>query len=84
VKSIGFERDAMKYFRRIPSNEAANIRAKIEQYAHEPAGLAANVVQLSGCPGVFRLRVRVWRVIFTETADAITILKIAPRGSAYE
>ena len=44
------------------------IRAKIAQYAADPASLANNVRKLQGREGC-RLRVGDWRVIFDETGD---------------
>ncbi len=85
-KSIAYSNDALKSLRRIPSNEAQKIREKIEQYieqyAGDPAAQVNNVKKLRGRDG-FRLRVGDWRVIFQEDKDTISILVIAPRGSAY-
>lgn len=68
----------------MPTNTAKLIRSKIEQYAADPASLANNVKSLKGEPGYFRLRVGDWRVIFGQDESAITIIRVAPRGSVYE
>lgn len=68
----------------MPANTARTIRAKIAQYAEEPASLANNVKALKGEEGIYRLRVGDWRVLFTETGEILAILKIAPRGDVYE
>jgi len=34
--------------------------------------------------GVYRLRVGDWRLLFTETGEVITVIKVAPRGGAYQ
>ena len=59
------------------------IRTKITQYADDPSSQANNVKTLAGVDAK-RLRVGDFRVIFTETADTITILDIGPRGGIYE
>lgn len=63
---------------------AGLIEEKIEQYAIEPASLANNIKMLKGTEGYLRLRVGDWRVIFSEAGEVIVIVKIAPRGGAYE
>ncbi len=68
----------------MPANVSALVRSKIEQYAADPASLANNVKALKGELGVFRLRVGDWRVLFTEDGEVIAIIRIAPRGAAYE
>jgi len=60
------------------------IRAKIGQLASEPDALANNVTALKGGEGRMRLRVGDWRVIYTEDVVILSVLKISPRGSAYE
>ncbi|MCW1412227.1 type II toxin-antitoxin system RelE/ParE family toxin [Rhizobium sp. 1AS11] len=84
MKKIAYSRDALKTLSRMPSNTASLIRSKIEQYAADPATLANNVKALKGNPGVFRLRVGDWRIVFSETGEVISIIKVAPRGSAYD
>lgn len=84
MKQIAYSRDALKTLARMPVNTATLIRSKIEKYASDPASLGNNTKPLKGMDGVFRLRVGDWRVIFTETGEIIAIIKIAPRGGAYE
>jgi mRNA interferase RelE/StbE len=62
---------------------AKQIRAKIDQYAVDPASLANNVIQLTGSTAR-RLRVAGFRVLFTETETTITVLDVGPRGNIYE
>jgi mRNA interferase RelE/StbE len=64
-------------------NRARQIRAKIEQYAVDPASLANNVIQLSGSRAK-RLRIAGFRVLFTENEATITVLDVGPRGEIYE
>jgi len=65
------------------SNRAKQIRAKIEQYATNPATLTNNVIQLTGSSAK-RLRIAGFRVLFTETETTIIILDVGPRGEIYE
>jgi len=84
MKRITYSKDALRTLRRMPANVSALVRSKIEQYAADPASLANNVKALKGEPGVFRLRVGDWRVLFTEDGEVLAIIRIAPRGAAYE
>lgn len=58
------------------------IVGKIQQYAREPASLAANVKRLQGRDGL-RLRVGDWRVIFDENERVVDVIEIGLRGSVY-
>lgn len=84
MKRIAFSKEALHTLRRMPTNTSAIVRSKIEQYAADPASLANNVKALKGEQGVFRLRVGDWRVLFNEDGDVVAIIRIAPRGAAYE
>ena len=84
MRATIYSKDAAKTLRRIPANVAANIRAKIAQYAAAPASLANNVIQMAGGEEYLRLRVGDWRVIFTESGTVVAVIKIAARGSVYE
>ena len=84
AKNITYSRDALKTLTRMPANTARLIRSKIERYAANPAALANNVKALVGMDGYRRLRVGDWRVIFSETGEVIAIIRIAPRGGAYD
>ncbi len=66
----------------MPRNTAWRIRDKINAYAADPASQANNVKAPKGRDGV-RLRVGDWRVIMRD-AEVLDILRIAPRGEAYE
>ena len=68
----------------MPASTAKLIRAKINQYAVDPAAQANNIKALKGRDAVFRLRVGDWRVLFTETGEVIAVIKVAPRGGAYD
>ncbi|NBJ13010.1 type II toxin-antitoxin system RelE family toxin [Microvirga arsenatis] len=82
MKQIAYSKAALKTLRRIPANEAAKIRGKIEQYAADPASQANNVSKLHGRDG-YRLRVGDWRVILDDPGNVLAILDIGPRGGIY-
>jgi mRNA interferase RelE/StbE len=83
MKRIAYKKAALRTLMRMPANTATLIRGRIEQYAADPASLAANVVKLQGRQG-YRLRVADWRVIFDEEHIVLTILQIGPRGGVYD
>ncbi|MBZ9939131.1 type II toxin-antitoxin system RelE/ParE family toxin [Mesorhizobium sp. BR1-1-16] len=84
MKQIAFSKDALRTLRKIPANVAKTIRAKIDLYATNPTALSNNVTELKGEPGIQRLRVGDWRVVFSEDGDVIAIIRIAPRGAVYD
>ena len=82
MKSVVYTRVALRSLQ-AHRNRAKQIRAKIDQYALNPAALANNVIQLTGSPAK-RLRIAGFRVLFTETETTITVLDVGPRGEIYE
>ena len=84
VKRIAYSKAAFRTLSRIPANVAMLIRSKLEQHAADPAAQANNVKALKGEAGVYRLRVGDWHVLFTDAGEVIAIIKIAPRGGAYD
>lgn len=84
MKAVSYSREALKSLRRMPANVATTIRAKMLQYAANPTVLANNVTALKGEAGMLRLRVGDWRVLFSEDGTVIAVIRIAPRGSAYD
>jgi DNA-binding XRE family transcriptional regulator/PHD/YefM family antitoxin component YafN of YafNO toxin-antitoxin module len=71
MKTIIYTVTAMTALRR-HANKAKLIRAKIEQFAANPASQARNVKALVGIEQS-RLRVQDFRILFTETAETITV-----------
>ncbi len=84
MKRIAYSKAAVRALSRMPANVSALIRSKIMQYATDPTSLANNVKALKGEPGVYRLRVGDWQVLFTEDGAVLAIIKVAPRGAVYE
>lgn len=84
MKAVVYSKAAIKTLSRMPAGVSRLIREKIAQYAADPASLASNVIALKGEQGVLRLRVGDWRVLFSEDGQVIEIIRVAPRGRAYE
>lgn len=81
---VEYSRDAVRTLSRIDRKTARRIREKLDLLAREPEALANNVTALKGQPELMRLRVGDWRVIYTESLVVLLVLRIAPRGSAYD
>lgn len=76
---------AVKTLATLPRDLRARIVDRVEALAADPHAANANVKKLVGDPA-FRLRVGDWRVIY-ELQDrrlVIEVLRVAPRGSAYD
>jgi mRNA interferase RelE/StbE len=84
MHSIEYTRDAVKALDQMPRNVRELVLRKIEAMARDPFG-AANVKKLVGQPG-YRLRVGDWRVIYDVEQGrlVVRVLRIAPRGGAYQ
>jgi len=83
-KRIDYSREAAKALARMDRATSKRIRSKIALLAGDPDALANNVTAMKGMAGLMRLRVGDWRVIYSEDLIIISVLKVAPRGSAYE
>lgn len=82
--SVVYSRDAAKTLLRIDRATASRIRRKVDQLADDPTALENNVRALKGGGGLKRLRVGDWRVIYTADLVVLLVIKVAPRGRAYE
>jgi mRNA interferase RelE/StbE len=82
MKLVRYSADAAKDLRR-HSNVAGRLRKAMDEYAAGDGAHANQVTPLVGRPEK-RLRLGSWRIIFSETATEIVVVKIAPRGRAYE
>lgn len=82
MKTVMYTKAALRSLQ-AHGNRAKQIRAKIDQYAMDPATQANNVIQLAGSAAK-RLRVAGYRVLFTETETTITVLDVGPRGEIYQ
>lgn len=87
MTQIAYSKDALKTLSRMPANTSKLIRAKMDQYAADPASLANNVITMKGEKGekgVLRMRVGDWRIVFTEDGAVVAVIRIAPRGGVYD
>jgi mRNA interferase RelE/StbE len=84
ARRVEYSREAARTLMQIDRSTSKRIRAKIELLGSNPAALANNVQALKGGAGLMRLRIGDWRVIYTEDLVVLLVLKISPRGSAYE
>lgn len=84
TRRVRYSRDASRTLKRVDRRTARRIRDKIGLLETDPDALANNISALKGEPGVMRLRIGDWRVIYAEGPGSLCVLKIAPRGSAYD
>ncbi|HEY0130782.1 MAG TPA: type II toxin-antitoxin system RelE/ParE family toxin [Allosphingosinicella sp.] len=84
AREVRYSREAARTLLRIDRRTSRRIRAKIDLLAADPGALGNNVGALKGESGLKRLRIGSWRVIYTDDLTVLLVLKIAPRGSAYD
>lgn len=82
-KRIEYSRQALTMLDRMDRATASRIVEKVELLASNPAALANNIRRLKGGGGLMRLRIGDWRVVFREHV-VLAVVRIAPRGAAYE
>lgn len=75
---------AAKSLARIDRATRDRIMAKVHQLADDPQSMMNNVKPMKGSNNLWRLRVGDWRVLYTETFIVVSVIRVAPRGSAYE
>lgn len=83
MQAITYTRTALKQLRSIGAAEAKRVVAKVEQYAADPASLADQAKALKGVDA-YRLGAGDYRVIFSEDATVLLVLKIGHRKEVYE
>lgn len=83
--SIEYSKAARKTLKGMPRTTAMLIMEKVEALAADPMGPNNNVKKLTNHPG-YRLRVGDWRVVYLihEQVLLIAVVRIAPRGDAYQ
>jgi mRNA interferase RelE/StbE len=84
ARRVEYSSEATRTLMRIDRATSKRIREKVDLLAIDPEALANNVRALKGAEGLMRLRVGDWRVIYTADLVVLLVLKVAPRGSAYE
>jgi mRNA interferase RelE/StbE len=82
---VKYSKSARKALKTMPRNMAEIIVEKIVTLAADPFVPNNNIRKLTGHPG-YRLRVGDWRVVYLihEQALLIAVVRIAPRGEAYQ
>ena len=82
---LALKRQAIRALQRMPRQEALRIRLRLDMLAQDPGRRDLDVAPLAGHPA-FRLRVGDIRIIFErdDVARLIDVLRIAPRGQAYQ
>lgn len=83
--SIEYSKAARKTLKGMPRTTAMLIMEKVEALAADPMAPNNNVKKLTNHPG-YRLRVGNWRVVYLihEQVLLIAVVRIAPRGDAYQ
>ena len=81
--TLELSREAVRALLRMPRDQALRIRARLDDLARDPYGVA-NVRRLTAHPG-FRLRVGDWRVVYLLDRDRVVvqIIRIAKRSEVY-
>ena len=78
---IEMHRDAERRYRRSDRRLQTRLQMKIRQLAEEPR--PKDSIALQGADDVYRVRVGGWRIVYSYTADTLTILSIGSRGQIY-
>ena len=83
--TIEYTRDAAKALKSMPKTTALHIMQKVSALAIDPFAPNNNVKKLVNRPEC-RLRVGDWRVLYAvhEGKLVIEVIRIAPRGGAYQ
>jgi mRNA interferase RelE/StbE len=83
--TVEYAKEARKALKAMPRNTAKLVLEKIGALAVDPLAPNNNVRKLTNHPG-YRLRVGDWRVIYLlhEEVLIIAVVRIAPRGDAYQ
>ncbi len=84
--NIRFTKEAIKELNLIPKNYSDLIRKKLLTLAENPYNINNNIKRLKTKEETYRLRVGDYRVIYEIINDLliIEIIKIKPRGNAYD
>ncbi len=82
MKEVRYSVDAVYDLKRYGSM-AARVRKAVAEYAEGNGAHANNVTQLVGSTRK-RMRLGRFRILFEETDTAIQVVRIAPRGDAYD
>jgi mRNA interferase RelE/StbE len=83
--SITYTADAIRSLERMDPRIAKRIRSKVLALARDPNAPNNNLKKLTGVDG-YRLRVGDWRVIYTLSHQALTVvvIRVGHRSEVYE
>ena len=86
MKTVRFTATAAAEFARVPREIRAEIVANLRDFAEDAAVFEGSGVisAMHGAPGLYRLKLDGWRVIFRETRTDVIAIRVAPRGAAYK
>lgn len=82
MREIEYTSAAVKDLRRLDKTVKDRVRAKLRQYAATPEELANVVTELVG-EDAKRMRVGKHRVLFQETDELVSVLRVLKREDAY-
>jgi len=84
VYELAFSRIAARSLRRMPTQDARTVRARLDQLAVDPRAPHLDVRRLAGREG-YRLRVGDWRVLYDldDRLRVIDVLDVRQRKEAY-
>jgi mRNA interferase RelE/StbE len=80
MKTISYTMSAIRQLRKLPHDVRERLIEKLHRYVETGAG---DVKALAGLAGA-RLRVGDYRIVFVETADAISVRAVGHRRDVYE
>lgn len=82
---IIIKKQAAKALAKLSGRLASRIRDAIGRIANQDVS-GLDIKSLGGTNGLYRLRVGIWRLIYTWSEGQLTllILKLKPRGDAYK
>lgn len=83
--ALRYRRTARNYLARLPLKTKTAIVTKLHELAADPDDSSLDVVVLKGRTG-FRLRVGLYRILYTRQDDllVIEVVTIRPRGDIYK
>ena len=84
--NISWSKQAVNYLQRLDNTTKKRIIIHVEWLAENPKASTLDVKPLSGNPGLFRLRVGKYRVIFSieNEIKLLAVAHVLPRGEVYK
>jgi mRNA interferase RelE/StbE len=79
---ITISSEGVKQYHRLNEPDLSRITAAIDKLECEPP--EGDIKELKGHPGVYRLRVGGYRILYTIAEPYINVFKIARRGQVYK